>query len=555
MSKAGGKRNRQDPDGQENGASGGGRRRRASGALSERSAAEGRTIGVPENGRGEEHLTPINLNLTIRNFGPVEHGNIDIRPLTILIGPNNSGKSYVAMLLRSIITAQGRVATTRFRVRGATAACRAMLRKKYEQNEYKMAITRPESRKILGVLLDEEMGPALERQIVRDFGSDIRDLVRAGKNGASIEVSETDPVSDKTHKLAIRLGDKLSVTSTVKPASYLIEAKPGSRYYHISASDRHGDQSGAGGDAKGSRGAPAAEVYRRGMMVGADPDRLCTSFAMEIAGRISSQFRFKTVTDNTYYFPAARSGILQGHKALAASIVAHAPYGGIEPIEIPQMTGVVGDFISRIMLLEKTRGPFAAMANDMEMELFGGNIMLDTTTKNEYPEITYRYNESTVPLHRSSSTISEIAPLSLYLKHIVDKSGFLIIEEPEAHLHPANQLVLAKYIVRLIRGGASILMTTHSVFLLEKLAKYMMAGNLTPKQRSTGLGYGRDDFLTQDEVSAYLFERQPGGGHRTKPVDRDEEYGISQEEFVKVSETLHNETIIINSKMGTLGNA
>ena len=485
----------------------------------------------------------------------MEHGSIDIRPLTILIGPNNSGKSYVAMLLRSIMAAQNRIAAPRFRVRGAAAACRDMLRKKYGRNEYRMAITRPESRKILGVLLDEELGPALERQIAGDFGSGMRDLVRAGKGGAGIEVSEADPSSGRTHKLAIRLGDGLSVKSTAEPASYTVEAGPGSLHYRTISSDRRAGQSGADGGAGKSRRAPAAEAHGRGATVGADPDLLCATCGMEVAEMVSAQLRFKTAPDNAYHLPAARSGMLQGHRALAAGIVAHAPYGEAEAIETPLVAGPVGDFVSRIMLLGKARGPFAAVASDMEEELLGGNITLDTTAGSEHPEITFRHSGGAVPLHRCSSTISEIAPLSLYLKHVVDKSCLLIVEEPEAHLHPASQLVLAKYIVRLVRGGASILMTTHSVFLLEKLAKYMMAGGLTPRQRSAGLGYGRDDFLAQGEVSAYLFERQPGGGHRTKPVERDEEYGISQEEFVRVSEALHNETIIINSKMGTLGNA
>ena len=222
---------------------------------------------------------------------------------------------------------------------------------------------------------------------------------------------------------------------------------------------------------------------------------------------------------------------------------------------MPRVTGAIADFISQIMLLRQTRGPFAAMANEMEMEMFGGNIVVGTPTNNAYPEITYRHNGNVVPLHRSSSTISEIAPLSLYLKHIVDENSLLIVEEPEAHLHPANQIVLAKYIVKLVRSGVNILMTTHSIFLLDKLAKYMMAGSLTPAQRLTDLGYGQDGFLTQDEVSAYLFERRPDGGHQTRPVERDEEYGISQEEFIKVSEALHRETIIINSKMRANTNA
>lgn len=503
-------------------------------------------------GRGAEHTAPLNLDLAVRNFGPVEHGSVAIRPLTIFIGPNNSGKSYMAMLLRSILAAQSQIADSDWRMHSGTVNYYDLLRHKYDQNRYKISITKTESKKILSDIVDADLKPALKRQIARDFGSEARELVRTGKNSASVELSEKDPASGEVRKLTITLSGELSVKATVKTPAYVIEALPGSRYYHISTSGHNGSRRSM------DKATDAVRLVRLPMDESNAKDdvharALSTTFAMDVTERISDHFNFKTIPDSVHYFPAARSGILQGHKALAASIVAHAQYGGIEPIEMPQVTGVVGDLLSGIILLKQRNGPFSPVANEMENELFGGNIMLDTHVKNGYPEIAYHYNGSRVPLHRSSSTISEIAPLSLYLKHVIGVSSLLIIEEPEAHLHPANQLVLGKYLVRLVRSGICILMTTHSVFLLEKLAKYMMAGSLSPEQRSADLGYGEDDYLSPDEVSAYLFEKCAGGGHRIKEVERDEEYGISQEEFVKVSEALHHETIVLNSKMRAPG--
>ena len=48
---------------------------------------------------------PLRLDMRIRDFGPIKKGSISLRPLTILIGPNNTGKSYAAMLAHTIITA------------------------------------------------------------------------------------------------------------------------------------------------------------------------------------------------------------------------------------------------------------------------------------------------------------------------------------------------------------------------------------------------------------------------------------------------------------------
>ena len=36
------------------------------------------------------------LNLYFKNFGPVKEAEIDLRPLTIFVGPNNTGKTYTA---------------------------------------------------------------------------------------------------------------------------------------------------------------------------------------------------------------------------------------------------------------------------------------------------------------------------------------------------------------------------------------------------------------------------------------------------------------------------
>ena len=45
------------------------------------------------------------LNIRIENFGPISKGEIRLKPLTVLMGPNNSGKSYAAMLIYSLLSA------------------------------------------------------------------------------------------------------------------------------------------------------------------------------------------------------------------------------------------------------------------------------------------------------------------------------------------------------------------------------------------------------------------------------------------------------------------
>lgn len=141
-----------------------------------------------------------------------------------------------------------------------------------------------------------------------------------------------------------------------------------------------------------------------------------------------------------------------------------------------------------------------------------------------------------------------MAPLSLYLKHVVRRRSVLTVEEPEAHLHPANEVVLAKYVVRLVRRGLCVVLTTHSPYMLEKLAKYVLADGLSAEDRAGGLGYEKDDYLAPDEVSAYLFKRTSAGACRAVEIEKDDEFGISQEEFSNIDVDLNRESVVIQHR-------
>ena len=53
------------------------------------------------------------LNLSVTNYGPIIRANVDLRPLTVFFGPNNSGKSHLATLIYALHRYFG---STRFRM-------------------------------------------------------------------------------------------------------------------------------------------------------------------------------------------------------------------------------------------------------------------------------------------------------------------------------------------------------------------------------------------------------------------------------------------------------
>ena len=42
------------------------------------------------------------VRISVTNFGPIAEGTIDLRPLTVFVGPSNTGKTYFAVLIYAL---------------------------------------------------------------------------------------------------------------------------------------------------------------------------------------------------------------------------------------------------------------------------------------------------------------------------------------------------------------------------------------------------------------------------------------------------------------------
>jgi len=150
------------------------------------------------------------------------------------------------------------------------------------------------------------------------------------------------------------------------------------------------------------------------------------------------------------------------------------------------------------------------------------------------------FNVGEFPACQAASSINEIAPLILFLKYIVRKGDLLVIEEPEAGLHPEAQRMLARAIMRLIRSGVRVLITTHAGYLLLQLYNFILLGQVSTKKRAD-FGYGRDEYLRRDELGAYLFYFDKGGT-LIRDIEIDQETGAVEDPFLSVSNQICSET-------------
>jgi len=126
--------------------------------------------------------------------------------------------------------------------------------------------------------------------------------------------------------------------------------------------------------------------------------------------------------------------------------------------------------------------------------------------------------------------------------------GPIFIEEPEIHMHPSALTLFARliaYIVNLLkRFGLSIIISTHSDYFLYQISNLVALYNAWKKIGDEFLikyGYHRLELLDPNDVAIYLIQRDDEKKtSRIIPIEITEE-GIVEDEFYKITEEMQKE--------------
>ena len=259
---------------------------------------------------------------------------------------------------------------------------------------------------------------------------------------------------------------------------------------------------------------------------------------------------------NCFYLPAGRTGIVQAQRVLASAFVRQSRRIGIEPMNVSTLPGMAAEFLSDLLSVDtrerrrRARKPeLTAATSFIEEKVLQGEVDLDESAGPTLGEIVYTREDNqgqthTYSLEHTSSMVSELAPLILFLKYLVNPGDLLIIEEPESHLHPAAQRQMARGIVRLVNAGVRVLVTTHSEFMISQLNNLRRINYASDRWLKKN-GFTREDCLKHDDISAYAFRwDKEEGGSRAEPLEIRKDVGIDEDEFALVANDLYEETIV-----------
>ncbi len=254
-----------------------------------------------------------------------------------------------------------------------------------------------------------------------------------------------------------------------------------------------------------------------------------------------------------YYLPADRTGIMHSHKMVVSALVQSAATAGLRRTpDVPKLSGVLTDFLEELIRMGDRNGRRrvpacgATVARQLEKSVLEGTVRVDASETN-YPQFLYRPKgwSNDLALMRSSSMVSELAPLVLYLRRVVRHGDVLIIEEPESHLHPAMQIEVIKWVARIVRAGIRVVVTTHSDWVLDGLANIVQASRIDGHGGPEGDG---GPVLRPEEVGVWrFFPEGAEDGVTVREITIDDS-GMYPSGVDDVSAKVHNQWAEIESK-------
>ena len=454
------------------------------------------------------------VEISVRNFGPIVEADLDLRPLTVFVGPSNTGKTYLSVLIYALHRVFGEFSEfPSLHILQRFLAYSLGPDPSADGTELLKAINKLNSNQPFKVsdlpkAVHEETQFSLKN--LKIYGNDLETELKRCFDLDSISELMQSP---REHKTTISL-------AASKENQDLWNFKMGYSESGFTVDGRINENTA---------------VFPKDWL----PPNPRIYFD-DIAELLSIR---RKKTEKSYYLPAARSGIMQTQRVIASSLVARSIRTALEASEIPTLAGVVVDFMTELILYEerarlrKRARPNEGinyLANALESDVLAGQIIMNPSPTG-YPEFLYRPQgtEQDMRLTRSSSMVSELAPLVLFIRGLVRPGDTLIIEEPEAHLHPAAQAQMAATLARLVRAGVRVLVTTHSDFMLQEIGNLMRVGMLKEKD---ALKKETNDWLLPEEVGAWHFQKdQP-----VKEIQFDHTVGIEPEDYEDVAESLYN---------------
>lgn len=468
------------------------------------------------------------MNIKINNFGPIKKADLDIAPLTIFIGQNNSGKSYSSRLIHSLINPFDQSAGKPNKYANSIPLSYLIRNNKMLYNEFSEKLIKyidsnpdfsqepfefPKDK--FDLLLSEGIGRFYTQSIeyiLRFHFHNINNLNNLMSNDSfNIEFNGIHLTNnDGSLSLKNFTFDSINSFNEIGYVKRIIE--------------------------KISRTDDKVLLY-----LNIDSSLLThveTELIPTIVHATLTEVIIENLTDCSYYLPELTDMYLFDEDYVLSN-----KNKKFRPLKMnDELMTLILDKSEEDYL---TFGYFKDLGMELSEELFG----CDIKPKPHSSHIEFIDSENNILLSYDSLSASmrEQLALIIYLVEESQVNDTIIIEEPESHLHPKNQRILVKYLVKLVNNGLNIILNTQSDYIIEQFNNFIRLGEVDSETLEE-LNYTPEHVLNPSDIRIYNFKKDSDYQYIAEPVDINET-GFDEESFSEISDALYDESADIIDAM------
>ncbi|MFT9418407.1 AAA family ATPase [Acetobacter sp.] len=477
----------------------------------------------------------LSLHIRLKNIGRISDATIDLNSFTMFLGKNDSGKTYAAASIWSLIN----------EVKNAKAPSVGFSLPKLNDVLHR-AIENEAGAKFACNILAEDLNE-LQKKFIEYFNKKLPDILAESigydgfqKSGIFIE--------GFSHQTPLKV--EVSYRRELIEEEVIEATDEGDEVHNICYEDIeyavniYKDQDLIESISNGAISFEGAYNELQDLIVEKLIGYSC------FGGRWS-------ILRNVLYLPAARTGIMLALNYFIDGAVQRAGRHSQENFEedISGLPAPIRNFATTLattsLLRRRVWWGRRSIKGDVEMQsnpiskIVNGKFT-DGKRKGDFL-FTPNDSELTIPLPSASSLVTELAALSLFHRQIRNPI-FLIFEEPEAHLHLEAQRDMAKYLAHFVNSGNELLVTTHSDTFIQQINNLICISDHPKKlELKAQLGLSEDEEIKRDKISAYDFVCKKG---KTTPTELElTRTGFVAKSLNEVLLKLANETVAINSEI------
>lgn len=440
------------------------------------------------------------LSFDIKRLGPIRtDSTFTLKPLTLLCGPNNAGKTWVMYALYGFLS--------RFASGAPLPEINEIAKTLTEHGEFRWDMTAwltQHSEKVVSLIHE-----GTNKRLPRIFSTESEMLKSSAFN---LAISATEIVEKCRHK---EFDFRLPIGREKNDALRIFKASGEDHAQFTLLAQRLPDL-----------------AYRIADAV--------MNFLLDLDG-----------DNKAFLMPAERNGLHLFFRELASTRTAILHHAAQPEIDVAKLikdvitsryAEPIADYIDWLNIIHQLRrqknNTLHTWAEQIK-QIAGGKYEVDADGNIFFTPGVMSRNTKGAPrlgLHVASSTVKSLFGLWFYLEHEAKPGDTLMIDEPELNLHPDNQRKVAKLLVQLVNAGIRIVISTHSDYMVREINNLIMLNKPFPGRDDLVKKFHYDDcsFLNPEHVAAYLFDN---GGIQSMDIDANE--GIIATTFDNVINALN----------------